>query len=64
MCVRADIGLLLVLLLLCWQVGTDGRWIGGGSVALSMRVDLSPVGGCADGRLRNPGAGGCAAAEI
>jgi len=32
--------------------------------ALSMRVDLSPAGGCADGRLRNPGARSSAAAEI
>jgi hypothetical protein len=44
--------------------GPTGCWIGGGSVALSMLVDLSTAGGCADGRLRNPGARGRAAAEI
>ena len=61
LCMCADIGLLLVLLL-CWQVGrvVDWWWLRG----LSMRVDLSPAGGCADGRLRNPGARSSAAAEI
>jgi hypothetical protein len=33
-------------------------------VALSMLVDLSRGGGCADRRLRNPGARGSAAPEI